>query len=138
MKKFNKSSLGSLFDPISFKESLVRIFAYEQHPRVMIKNNRIKSSFIHFTSTIAKIDDFTIQYIVPRDTNLNYLQAYKDKLFMNRAVEMTVNTDLIQIEATPSLMTYEYSGECVIVPIQKDHMITRWIFFEVVFLIIDT
>lgn len=128
LKKFNETHV---FELGSIKGNIFCICAYKQFSKVMIKNNKIISHFDHFISTVAKIDDIKIQYIFSLQKSLGYLQNFRDNLLRKRAVEMSINTNIISVENTPSLMTYEHSGECIIVPIQRDHMITRWIFFQV-------
>lgn len=99
-----------------------RVVLFMQPPRVVIKNQGLKTLYNLFVMAAAQKQNSTSQFIlIPKMTDL-------ESYWLQRKMDLTLNTALVMNSDFPKLLTYEENGYCAAVPRPQ-----KTSFFKVIF-----
>lgn len=93
-------------------------------PNINFIGSNIKSPTIQFLKAINSVE--SCQFKVNKIPKEGYTKIYE-----NRGVQMSLNTEIFTMERTPKLLTYNEYSVCLITPIKDQRMIAENIFLKV-------
>jgi hypothetical protein len=98
---------------------------FHQPPNVVIEKNKPRTPLTHFLTSVASIQNTSINFIVLKRAAL--IKNY----WMDRTMDLTFNSAFSHPESQyPKLLTYDETAYCAFAPVNSKHKLYRFILFE--------
>ncbi|CAG9811086.1 unnamed protein product [Chironomus riparius] len=101
-----------------------KVYVYSQIPKLIISHGRPLTPLAHFMSAVQKIQNATVLYKVLKHETL------LKNVWMDRLMDLTLNTGYKFYTSEPKLMTYEDSGYCALIPLPSETSYSQLIFIK--------
>lgn len=101
------------------------IALFHQPPYLLIENDKPRAPLTHFLSSIADIQNASINYIILKQFELikNYWQSREMDLTLNSAFSHPTSP-------FPKLLTYDETAYCAFAPVNTKHELREFILFQ--------
>lgn len=109
------------------------IFVHEQPPKVQFEEEKIRGKMVHFLKAVTQAENSKLEFITFKNLGTSDPEKLRDyifNLFIQRQAHITLNTLVKSGDIAPSLMTYEDTGICSVVPLPETNSM-NFIFFKV-------